>query len=85
MTTRVHAFSADDALADLDPDGAAEYRARTEDYVADLEEMAVRAREAVASVPEDRRVLVTCEGAFSYLARDAKLTERYIWPVNAEQ
>lgn len=29
--------------------------------------------------------MVTCEGAFSYLARDAKLTERYIWPVNAEQ
>jgi manganese transport system substrate-binding protein len=28
---------------------------------------------------------VTCEGAFSYLARDAGLTERYIWPVNAEQ
>ncbi|MFM9726343.1 metal ABC transporter solute-binding protein, Zn/Mn family, partial [Streptomyces scabiei] len=29
--------------------------------------------------------LVTCEGAFSYLARDAGLSERYIWPVNAEQ
>jgi manganese transport system substrate-binding protein len=28
---------------------------------------------------------VTCEGAFSYLARDTGLTERYIWPVNAEQ
>lgn len=29
--------------------------------------------------------LVTCEGAFSYLTRDAGLSERYIWPVNAEQ
>ena len=28
---------------------------------------------------------MTCEGAFSYLARDAGLTEAYIWPVNAEQ
>jgi manganese transport system substrate-binding protein len=28
---------------------------------------------------------VTCEGAFSYLARDAGLREKYIWPVNAEQ
>ena len=28
---------------------------------------------------------MTCEGAFSYLARDADLTEIYIWPVNAEQ
>ena len=78
----VHAIAG--ALADLDPDGAAEYRARAEDYVADLEAMAVRAREAVASVPEDRRVLVTCEGAFSYLARDLGLEELYLWPVNSE-
>ena len=30
-------------------------------------------------------MLVTCEGAFSYLARDLGLAEQYIWPVNAEQ
>ena len=30
-------------------------------------------------------MLVTCEGAFSYLARDLKLEEVYIWPVNADQ
>jgi manganese transport system substrate-binding protein len=36
-------------------------------------------------VPVNQRALVTCEGAFSYLARDAGLTEKYIWPVNAEQ
>ncbi len=33
----------------------------------------------------NQRALVTCEGAFSYLARDAGLTEKYIWAVNAEQ
>ena len=27
----------------------------------------------------------TCEGAFSYLARDAGLREAYLWPVNAER
>jgi manganese transport system substrate-binding protein len=27
---------------------------------------------------------VTCEGAFSYLARDAGLKEAFIWPVNAD-
>ncbi|KZO57828.1 iron-binding protein [Dietzia maris] len=81
-TRYVHAIAG--ALADLDPDGAAEYRARAEDYVADLEEMAVRARDAVAEVPADRRVLVTCEGAFSYLARDLGLEELYLWPVNSE-
>ena len=39
----------------------------------------------LATVPEAQRALVTCEGAFSYLARDAGLREVYIWAVNAEQ
>ena len=29
-------------------------------------------------------MLVTCEGAFSYLARDLGLEELYLWPVNSE-
>ncbi len=33
-----------------------------------------------AAVP----VLVSCEGAFSYLARDAGLHEAYLWPVNSD-
>ncbi|MDX2356750.1 metal ABC transporter substrate-binding protein [Dietzia sp. PP-33] len=73
-----------DALVRVDPDGAEGYRARARDYVADLDRLASRARSAVAEVPEERRVLVTCEGAFSYLARDLGLDELYLWPVNSE-
>jgi manganese/iron transport system substrate-binding protein len=36
-------------------------------------------------VPEDKRWLVTSEGAFSYLARDFGLKEFYLWPINADQ
>ncbi|MEL7116675.1 MAG: zinc ABC transporter substrate-binding protein, partial [Pseudomonadota bacterium] len=32
-----------------------------------------------------QRWLVTCEGAFSYLARDFGLSELYLWPMNADQ
>jgi len=29
-------------------------------------------------------MLMTCKGVFSDLTRDTELSERYIWPVNAE-
>ena len=33
---------------------------------------------------KDKRFLVSCEGAFSYLTNDYGLREVYLWPVNAE-
>ncbi len=38
----------------------------------------------VKNLDKDKRYLVTCEGAFSYLANDYGLNEVYLWPVNAE-
>lgn len=73
-----------DALGELDPPGAAGYTARADAYIAELDELSERAHEAIATIPTLRRVLVTCEGAFSYLARDLGLDELYLWPVNSE-
>ena len=42
-------------------------------------------RAAIAAIPEDKRWLVSSEGAFSYLARDFGLKELYLWPINADQ
>ena len=41
-------------------------------------------RDAARALPDDRRWLVTSEGAFSYLARDFGLRELYLWPINAD-
>ncbi len=40
---------------------------------------------SIADIPEENRWLVTCEGAFSYLARDFGMKELYLWPMNADQ
>ena len=38
----------------------------------------------INNLDEDKKYLVSCEGAFSYLANDYGLKEVYLWPVNAE-
>ncbi|WP_167140163.1 metal ABC transporter substrate-binding protein [Diaminobutyricimonas sp. TR449] len=72
------------ALSDLVPDAASEFRANGDAYQAELQALADELRAVVASLPADHRMLVTCEGAFSYLARDIGLDEAYLWPVNSD-
>ncbi|MFT4231205.1 MAG: metal ABC transporter substrate-binding protein [Leucobacter sp.] len=74
-----------EAFSDLDPQHAGDYRANGDAYQAELHGIRKELAAELAGLPERQRALVTCEGAFSYLARDAGLAERYIWPVNAEQ
>ena len=74
-----------DAFSDLDPEGAEVFAANGASYKKQLQQVQTELVSALDHLPPNERALVTCEGAFSYLARDAGLTERYIWPVNAEQ
>lgn len=73
------------AFSQLDPDNAAAFEANGAAYKAQLQSVKDEMVQKLATVPEAQRALVTCEGAFSYLARDAGLREVYIWAVNAEQ
>ncbi|HRP79908.1 MAG TPA: metal ABC transporter substrate-binding protein [Aquamicrobium sp.] len=72
------------ALAEHDPDNAATYATNAEAYAAEIEAVAGPIRERLAAIPENKRWLVTSEGAFSYLARDFGLRELYLWPINAD-
>ena len=73
------------AFVELDPNNAATYNANAEAYKKQLMAIANQLETALAQVPENQRVLVTCEGAFSYLAKDYGLKEVYLWPINADQ
>lgn len=72
------------ALSEMDPGGADEFAQRAADYEAELDALLARAENSIASLPTDHRSLVTCEGAFSYLARDVGLQEHFLWAVNTE-
>ncbi|WP_336991702.1 metal ABC transporter substrate-binding protein [Leucobacter sp. VD1] len=73
------------AFSALDPQHADDYAANGQAYQTELQSVHDELTAQLAELPEQQRALVTCEGAFSYLARDTGLTERYIWAVNAEQ
>lgn len=73
------------AFAENDPENAPTYAANAAHYKNELRETIEPLRAAIAEIPEDKRWLVTCEGAFSYLARDLGLQELYLWPMNADQ
>ena len=85
LNVQIYADNAAAAFADLDPAHAADYQANAARYRAELQQVQDDLVEQLRAVPTSQRALVTCEGAFSYLARDTGLTEKYIWPVNAEQ
>ena len=72
------------AFTRLDPAGADVFAANGRLYKDRLQTLDDELRRTLAGIPEQRRVLVSCEGAFSYLADDYGLREAYLWPVNAE-
>ena len=73
-----------DALARHDPANAEAYAANAEAYKAKIAATIEPLRARIAAIPDSRRWLVTCEGAFSYLAADLGLKELYLWPMNAD-
>ncbi|MDJ0583144.1 metal ABC transporter substrate-binding protein [Crocosphaera sp.] len=73
------------AFVELDPDNAETYNANAAAYSDKLKAIDEALQSDLEQLTENQRYLVSCEGAFSYLARDYNLKEIYIWPINAEQ
>lgn len=73
------------ALVELDPANAATYNANAATYSAKFAPIGQQLTAALGAIPPEQRVLVTCEGAFSYFARDGGMQELYMWAINADQ
>ncbi|WP_263258564.1 metal ABC transporter substrate-binding protein [Pseudomonas oryzihabitans] len=73
-----------DALVAHDPGQADTYRRNAEAYKTRITATLEPLRQQLQGIPEQRRWLVSSEGAFSYLARDLGLRELYLWPINAD-
>ena len=84
VSAKTYADNIAAALADLDPAHADSYRANAEAYKQELSQVHQELISAISNLPQHQRLLVTCEGAFSYLAADAGLDEAYLWAVNSD-
>ncbi|WP_435951814.1 metal ABC transporter substrate-binding protein [Dryocola sp. BD626] len=74
-----------DAFSKYDPENAAIYAKNAEAYKEKIQQTLEPLRAEISKIPQDKRWLVTSEGAFSYLANDYGLKELYLWPINADQ
>ena len=74
-----------EALIKHDPKNADTYRRNADAYKKKIEATVAPIRDTLNAIPDERRWLVSSEGAFSYLARDFGLKELYLWPINADQ
>lgn len=57
-----------ETLAEVDPDGADAYAANAEAYTAELQELDTYIRDETATLPEDRRLLITTHQSFGAFA-----------------
>lgn len=78
---RIYATNIADALVAADPAGADTYRANAERYCAALDALDADIRAAIASLPQERRRVVSSHGAFAYFTRAYGLV--FLAPVGA--
>jgi manganese/iron transport system substrate-binding protein len=73
------------ALIKHDPANAETYNKNAAAYAARVRQVDEPLRKRLDSIPQQQRWLVSSEGAFSYLIRDYKMREAYLWPINADE
>ena len=73
------------ALNKIDPVNTTTYDENAQAYSSQIKAVDQKLKQVILAIPAEKRYMVSCEGAFSYVTRDYGLKEVYIWPVNAEQ
>lgn len=73
------------AVKKQDPTNGEFYEKNAQAYIKKIGGLREDFRKKFQKIPRAKRVLVTSEGAFTYLARDFSMGELYLWPINAER
>ncbi|WP_167132015.1 metal ABC transporter substrate-binding protein [Paramicrobacterium chengjingii] len=84
IAARTYVANTVSALSILLPESAHVFERNANQYIRELEQIESEITTAVDALASEHRLLVTCEGAFSYLARDVGLDEAFLWAVNQD-
>lgn len=71
-------------LTELAPEYASYFADNAKVYSQQITAVDESLETTLSTLPANNRVLVTCEGAFSYLANDYDLEEVYLWAINSD-
>ncbi|WHY19736.1 metal ABC transporter substrate-binding protein [Paenibacillus sp. G2S3] len=71
-------------IIEKDPDNKEFYLNNQSEYVKKLNELDQYAKEAVEKVPQEKRILVTSEGAFKYFSKAYGFESAFIWEINTD-
>ncbi|SEN92624.1 iron/zinc/copper transport system substrate-binding protein [Amphibacillus marinus] len=80
----IYAENIRDALIETDPDNSEIYQANADEYIEQLKALDQEIAEAIASIDQQSRHLVTSEGAFKYFGIAYNINTGYIWEINSE-
>ncbi|MDH6427425.1 MULTISPECIES: zinc ABC transporter substrate-binding protein [unclassified Paenibacillus] len=71
-------------VIEKDPDNKEFYLNNQSEYVKKLNELDQYAKEAVEKIPQEKRILVTSEGAFKYFSKAYGFVSAFIWEINTD-
>lgn len=74
-----------DAFIEKDPARKEQYEERAAIYLERLRAIDEEYRNKINAISEDKRILVTSERAFQYMANNYGLKEGYIWSIDTEE
>lgn len=72
-------------LSKKDPANQGVYQENLEHYLQQLSELDQQAKDNFASIPEEKKLIVTSEGAFKYFSKAYGVPSAYIWEINTEE
>lgn len=71
-------------LSQKDSENKAYYQEQANNYIEKLKELDNTAKNEFSDIPEEKKLLVTSEGAFKYFSQAYGLEAGYIWEINTE-